>query len=123
METNEISGLVVSTAYRVHTAIGPGKLESAYEACMIHALRRLGLHVEAQVPIPIKFEGIVIDVGYRIDLLVERQFVVELKAVSRLHTLHQAQILSHIKFGEFPVGLLMNFNVLSMRDGIMRFVN
>ena len=123
METHEISGLVVEAAIRVHRVVGPGKLESAYEACMMHVLKQYGLKVEAQVPMPIQFEGVRIDVGYRIDLLVEDKVVVELKSISKIGFIHQAQILSHIKLGDFPVGLLMNFNVPRMIDGIMRFAN
>ena len=123
MDTNDITALVVDAAVRVHKAIGPGLLESAYEACMMHVLTRSGLRVEAQVPMPIKFEDVYIEVGYRIDLLVERRVVVELKSVSKLVPVHQAQVLSHIKLGDFPVGLLLNFNVPTMREGIMRFAN
>ena len=123
MDTNDISGLVVDAAVRVHKAIGPGLLESAYEACLMHALTKKGLQVEAQVPMPIKFEDVYIDVGYRIDLLVERRVVVELKTVARLAPIHEAQILSYIRLGDFPVGLLLNFNVPTMREGIIRFAN
>ena len=123
MDTNDISGLVVDAAVRVHKALGPGLLESAYEACMMHVLTKKGLRVEAQVPMPIKFEDVYIDIGYRIDLLVERRVVVELKSVSRLVPVHEAQILSYIKLGDFPVGLLLNFNVPTMREGIIRMAN
>jgi GxxExxY protein len=123
MDTNDISGLVVDAAVRVHKALGPGMLESAYEACLNHALRKHRLKVEAQVPMPIHFEDVRIDVGYRLDLLVERRVVVELKSVSRLLPIHEAQVLSYIKLGNFPVGLLLNFNVPKMVEGIIRFAN
>ena len=123
MENTDLTGRVIGAAIRVHSVLGPGMLESAYEACMKHVLTREGLRVESQVPVPIKFEDIVIDVGYRLDLLVEQQIVVELKAVSKIIPIHEAQLLSHIKLGNYPVGLLLNFNVPKMREGIMRFAN
>lgn len=119
----EISGHVVDAAMRVHTALGPGLLESAYEACMAVALRHRGLRVERQVPSPIVFEGIRIDVGYRLDLLVEQEVVVELKAVTKVLPIHHAQLLSYLRLGRYPVGLLLNFHVRHMRDGIIRLAN
>ncbi len=119
----EISGHVVDAAMRVHTALGPGLLESAYEACMAVALRNRGLRVERQVPSPIVFEGIRIDVGYRLDLLVEQEVVVELKAVTKVLPIHHAQLLSYLRLGRYPVGLLLNFHVRHMRDGIIRLAN
>ena len=123
MDNKEISGHVVNAAMKVHSALGPGLLESAYEACMLHELRRRGLRVEAQVPMPIVYDGARIDIGYRLDLLVEEQVIVELKAVAKVLPIHQAQLLSYLKLGGFPVGLLLNFHVSRMRDGIMRFAN
>ncbi len=119
----EISRHVVDAAMRVHTALGPGLLESAYEACMAVALRNRGLRVERQVPSPIVFEGIRIDVGYRLDLLVEQEVVVELKAVTKVLPIHHAQLLSYLRLGRYPVGLLLNFHVRHMRDGIIRLAN
>jgi GxxExxY protein len=119
----EISGHVVDAAMRVHTALGPGLLESAYEACMAVALRNRGLRVERQVASPIVFEGIRIDVGYRLDLLVEQEVVVELKAVTKVLPIHHAQLLSYMRLGRYPVGLLLNFHVRHMRDGIIRLAN
>ena len=118
----EISGHVVDAAMRVHTALGPGLLESAYEACMAVALRNRGLRVERQVPSPIVFEGIRIDVGYRLDLLVEQEVVVELKAVTKVLPIHHAQLLSYLRLGRYPVGLLLNFHMPVLRDGIKRMV-
>jgi len=123
MDNKEISGHVVNAAMKVHSALGPGLLESAYEACMVHELRKRGLRVEAQVPMPIVYDGARIDIGYRLDLLVEERVIVELKAVAKVLLIHQAQLLSYLKLGEFPVGLLLNFHVSRMRDGIMRFAN
>ena len=123
MQNTDITGRVIGAAIRVHRTLGPGLLESAYEACMKHVLKKEGLRVESQVPMPIKFEDELIEVGYRIDLLVEQQLVVELKAVSKVLPLHEAQLLSYIKLGNYPVGLLLNFHVPRMREGIMRFAN
>ena len=123
MDISDISGQVVSSAIKVHTALGPGLLESAYKACMAHDLRRRGLSIEVEVPMPIEFDGARIDVGYRLDLIVERQVVVELKAVSKVLPIHQAQLLSYLRLGGFPVGLLLNFHVPRMRDGILRLAN
>jgi GxxExxY protein len=123
MQNTDLTGRVIGAAIRVHRALGPGLLESAYEACMKHVLRREGLRVDSQVPMPIKFEDTFIEVGYRIDLLVEQQVVVELKAVSKVLPIHEAQILSQIRLGDFRVGLLLNFNVPRMREGIIRYAN
>jgi len=120
---SEVSGHVVDAAIQVHTALGPGLLESAYEACLAVALRKRGLRVERQVPMPIVFDGTRINVGYRLDLLVAQEVVVELKTVKRLLPIHHAQILSYMRLGRHPVGLLLNFHVPRMRDGIVRLAN
>ncbi len=123
IEQPEVSGRVVDAAMRVHTALGPGLLESAYQACMTVALRNRGLRVEEQVPMPILFDGTRVEVGYRLDMVVEREVVVELKAVARILPIHQAQLLSYLRLGGYRVGLLLNFHVRSMRDGIVRIIN
>ena len=123
MDIDEVSGHVVSAAIKVHSALGPGLLEGAYEACMTLELRQRGLHVERQVSMPIVYCEQRIDVGYRIDLLVERQVVVEEKVVTKVLPIHEAQLLSYLRLGGFRVGLLLNFHVLRMKDGIMRMVN
>ena len=107
----------------VHTALGPGLLESAYEACLAHELRKRGRKVLGQVGLPIVYDGIGIDVGYRIDLLVDDLVVVELKTVEKLLPIHQAQLLSYLKLGHYRVGLLINFNVAHLKNGIKRMVN
>jgi len=117
------TGQVVDGAIRVHSALGPGLLESAYEACLAHELRKRGLGVRTQVPLPIVYDGVRIDLGYRIDLLVDDAVVVELKAVTRLHPIHEAQLLSYLKLSGHRVGLLINFHSLHLRDGIRRMVN
>ena len=120
---NHHSGQVVNAAIKVHTILGPGLLESAYEACLIQELKNRGLKVEAQVGLPITYDGTQIDVGYRIDLLVERVVIVELKAVEKIRPLHKAQILSYLKLSGLRVGLLINFNTVSLKDGIQRIIN
>jgi len=120
---NDCTGEIVDGALKVHSALGPGLLESAYEACLAYELRRRGYGVRVQVPLPVKYEGIRIDVGYRIDLLIEEQVVVELKSVRRLLPVHDAQLLSYLKLSGFRVGLLINFHVEHLKDGIRRMVN
>ena len=123
MNINEVSGSVVDAAMKVHTALGPGLLESAYEACLLHELRKRGRKVLSQVALPVVYDGVKIDVGYRIDLLVEDAVIVELKAVEKLSPIHDAQLLSYLKLGGYRLGLLINFNVLHLKDGIKRKVN
>ena len=123
METNKITGQIVDAAIKVHTALGPGLLETAYEACLAHELQKRGLTVERQKELPIEYDGIVIDAGYRLDLLVNDQVIVELKAVSEVLPIHHAQIISYLKLGQKPVGLLINFHVERLKDGIKRFAN
>ena len=123
MDVNQVSGAIVNAAMKVHTALGPGLLESAYEACLLHELRQLGMKAEAQVSLPVAYDGVKIDVGYRIDLLVEDAVIVELKAVETLLPIHEAQLLSYLKLSGKRVGLLINFNVPHLKDGIRRMVN
>lgn len=123
MELNEISGHVVDAAMKVHSALGPGLLENAYEACLEHELKKRGFRVERQVMLPVGYDGVQIDLGYRLDLLVEDAVIVELKAVEKLAPIHEAQILSYLKLSGRKLGLLINFNVLHLKDGIKRMVN
>jgi GxxExxY protein len=123
MDVNEVSGSVVDAAMKVHTALGPGLLESAYEVCLLHELRKRGRKVLSQVALPVVYDGVRIDVGYRIDLLVEDVVIVELKAIEKLLPIHDAQLLSYLKLGGYRLGLLINFNVLHLKDGIKRKVN
>ena len=120
---NEISGQVVDAAMKVHAALGPGLLENTYEACLKHELEKRGLRTEQQVGLPVEYDGVRIDLGYRLDLLVENQIIVELKAVERLTRVHEAQLLSYLKLSGKQIGLLINFNVARLRDGIKRMVN
>jgi GxxExxY protein len=112
---------VIGGAIEVHRATGPGLLESAYEACLAYELNLRGLCFEQQVPIPVRYKGKALDCGYRIDLLVEGRLVVELKSVSELTTIHQAQLLTYMKLARMNTGLLINFNVKRLVDGIKRF--
>ena len=123
MDINKLSGLIIDAAMRVHTALGPGLLESAYEACLLHELRKLGLHAQTQVTLPIFYDGVKIDAGYRIDLLVEDALIVELKAMDKILPIHEAQLLSYLKLSNKTLGLLINFNVVHLKDGLKRLAN
>ena len=118
-----VSGHIVTAAMNVHTALGPGLLESTYEVCLAHALRCQHLHVETQRLLPITYEGIKLDAGYRIDLLVEHQIIVELKSVEKIAPIHIAQLLSYLKLSNLQLGLLINFNVVHLKQGVKRVVN
>jgi GxxExxY protein len=120
---NEITGAIVNSAMKVHSILGPGLLESAYQACLAHELRNRGVGVAIQVPLPVVYEGQKLEVGYRIDLVVEGRVVVEVKSVEALHPIFQAQLLSYMRLSGLRVGLLINFNVLHLRDGIKRMVD
>ncbi|NLX99946.1 MAG: GxxExxY protein [Rhodopirellula sp.] len=123
MNPNEVSGQIVDAAMKVHTALGPGLLESAYEGCLAYELRKRGLKVGTQVGLPVVYEGVNIEVGYRIDLLVEDLAIVELKAVDKIAPIHEAQLLTYLKLSGKRLGLLINFNVVHLKDGIKRMVN
>ncbi|HET7273975.1 MAG TPA: GxxExxY protein [Longimicrobiaceae bacterium] len=123
LELGRITGEIVDAAIKVHMALGPGLLESAYEACMCVELRRRGLRLRQQLKMPVLYEGLRIDIGYRIDLLVEESVVIEMKAVKRLLPVHEAQLLSYLRLSDRKVGLLLNFHAPLMRDGIKRMVN
>ena len=114
---------IIGAAMRVHSMLGPGLLESAYEACLVHELASRNIRVERQVALPVTYEGVRLDCGYRIDLLVERLVIVELKATERTERIHRQQLLSYLRLARLRVGLLINFNVPSLRDGISRVVN
>ena len=123
METDKITHEIIGAAMRVHSALGPGLLESVYETCLKHELAKAGLRVESQIWLPVLYDGIRMESGYKIDLLVEGVVVVELKVVEQLLAVHKAQVLSYLKLGNYPVGLLLNFNVVHLREGIKRLVN
>jgi GxxExxY protein len=119
---NSITQAIIGAAMEVHSAIGPGLLESAYEACLAYELRKLGFDVRTQMELPVIYEEVRIDLGYRIDLLVNDLVVVELKCVERIAPVHEAQIISYLRLSKKSVGLLINFHVRHLRDGIRRFV-
>jgi GxxExxY protein len=119
----EISHAIITAAMRVHTELGPGLLESTYTACLQHELRKAGFRSDAQVGLPVIYDGVKLDLGYRIDLLVENLVIVELKSVDAIAPVHQAQIISYLKLSGRSLGLLINFNVAHLKDGIKRFVN
>lgn len=123
MHENELSKLIIGQAIRVHRELGPGLLESAYQECLYHALTQEGLRVEKQKPMPLVYEDVKLECGYRIDLLVENKIVIEIKSVDALNDIHLAQTLTYLKLGDYKLGLLINFNVIYLKDGIRRVVN
>ena len=123
MTEEQIGHSVIGAALKVHSAVGPGLLESAYETCLLYELEKRNLSVRRQVVIPFRYEALTIDNGYRIDLLVGDLVVVELKALEAILPVHRAQLLSYLRLGGFRLGYLLNFNVAHMRAGIVRIVN
>ncbi len=123
MSENEIGEMLLGCAIRVHSALGPGLLESAYEACLLFELDKAGLKTTRQVPVPLIYNEVELDVGYRIDLLVEETVIVEVKAVEQLLPIHTAQLLSYLRLSGRKLGYLLNFNTVQMRKGIKRVVN
>jgi len=120
---NIISRRIIGCALRVHTALGPGLLESAYQACLAYELRFYGLDVQAEVPLPLVYREVKLDLGYRLDLLVDHCVVVELKAIENVLPVHKAQLLSHLRLSGNKLGLLINFHSFRLKDGIWRIVN
>lgn len=123
MTENQISGIIIGKAIEVHRALGPGLLESAYQECLYHELINEGLKIEKEKPMPIIYKDIKLDHGYRLDLLVEDKVVIEIKTVDTLIDVHTAQILTYLKLGDYKLGLLINFNVPLLKEGIKRYVN
>jgi GxxExxY protein len=123
MAFEELTEKVIGAAMKVHSALGPGLLESAYEQCLLFELHRQGLEAQSQIKLPIVYDGMKIDAGYRIDLLVENSVIVEVKAVEKLIPVHQAQLISYLKLSGKKVGLLINFHVEHLRDGLKRIAN
>ena len=121
-ETEHVSKLAVDAAIKVHRALGPGLLESVYETCLAHELRKCGLSIETQVPIPIVYDGIHLEAGLRIDLLVAKQLIIEVKAVEQMNRVFRAQVLTYLKLTGLRLALLINFNVLLVKDGIERII-
>lgn len=123
MTENELSHLVIGGAMRVHSALGPGLLESAYEACLQYELIRSGVRVEVQKRLPLIYHSVKLECGYRIDLLVNSKLIIEVKAIDVLAEIHFAQVLTYLRLSDLRLALLLNFNVLHMKDGIRRVVN
>ncbi len=123
MTENEISSKVIDAAIKVHRALGPGLLESAYQACLFYELVQVGLNVQKEKPLPLIYEEVNLDCGYRIDLMVEDKVIIEIKSVSALSDIHLAQILTYLKLSDSRLGLLINFNSVLLKDGIKRVVN
>lgn len=123
MKENELSRIIIGKAIEVHKILGPGLLESAYKECLYYEIINSGLYVAKEVPMPVVYKEVKLDHGYRIDLLVENKVVIELKTVDAFTDVHEAQILTYLKLGNFKLGLLMNFNVSILKNGLKRYVN
>jgi GxxExxY protein len=121
MEINQITEIIIGCAIEVHKNLGPGLLESAYEECLVYELQNAGLFVERQKAVPVVYKEIKLECGYRIDILVEKTVVIELKTVDAFNPVHEAQILTYMKFAEKKVGLLINFNVTLLKNGLKRY--
>lgn len=122
METNQITHEILDSAYKVHTALGPGLLESTYKTCLVYELRKKGLKVEVEKPLPLIYEEVMMETGYRIDILVEGEVVIELKTVDAFADVHTAQVLTYLKLSGKKVGLLLNFYTRSLKNGIKRVI-
>lgn len=123
MEINQITQQILQCAYKVHSELGPGLLESAYEECLFYELQKSGLYTEKQKALPLIYQEVQLEIGYRIDLLVENKVVLEIKAVESFSDVHIAQVLTYLKLSECKIGLLLNFNVKSLKDGIKRLIH
>jgi|SRR6056297_263362 len=123
MTENEISKVVLDCAFKVHSQLGPGLLESAYQECLYYEINKSGLFVQKEVSLPLTYEEVQLEIGYRIDLLVEKKFIVEIKSVESLTDVHLAQVLTYLKLSEIKLGFLLNFNVARLKSGIKRIIN
>lgn len=123
MTENEISKIIFDCALKVHKSLGPGLLESSYEECLFYELKKSGVHVEKQKSLPLIYEEVKLDIGYRIDIIVENKVIIELKAVEMLNDVHFAQLLTYLKLSDCKLGMLINFNVALIKNGIKRVVN
>ena len=119
----QISRIVFESALKVHKSLGPGLLESAYEECLFYELKKTGLRVEKQKPLPLIYEEVNLEIGYRIDIIIENKFIVEVKSVEVLNEVHLAQLLTYLKLSDCKLGLLINFNVKLLKDGVRRIIN
>jgi GxxExxY protein len=123
MHENEITGKIINAGIEVHKALGPGLLESAYKECLYYQLTKNGLFVEKEKVLPLVYEEVKLDCGYRLDLLIENKIVVEIKSIDAINDIHLAQVLTYLKIGNYKLGLLMNFNVVLLKNGIKRIIN
>jgi GxxExxY protein len=123
MNENELSNLIIGCAIEVHRTLGPGLLESVYENCLLYELEEKGIYVERQVELPIEYKHINLEVGYKIDLLVENKVIIELKSVKEIQPIHVAQLMTYLKLSDKKLGLLINFNEVKLVDGLKRIVN
>ncbi len=123
MTENELANKIIGIAIEIHKELGPGLLESAYKECLYYKIGKLGLLVEKEKPMPLIFEEVKLECGYRIDLLVEKKVVIEIKSVDALNDIHLAQTLTYLKLGNYKLGLLINFNVVLLKNGIKRVIN
>ena len=123
MSENEISSQIIGAVIEVHKHLGPGLLESSYEACLLFELRKRGVNVKSQVALPISYKGVQLEAGYRIDILVEEKVIIEIKTVEDFADIHLAQILTYLKLSKLKLGLLINFNSVKLVDGLKRVVN
>lgn len=123
MRENELSKIIIGCAIEVHKQLGPGLLESAYQECLYYELKQVGLSVQKEKPMPIVYKEVKLDHGYRIDLLVEERIVIEIKTVDVLNDVHTAQVLTYLKLGNYKLGLLLNFQVSVLKNGIKRLIN
>lgn len=122
MEENEITGNILKAAIEVHKHLGPGLLESAYEECLCWELKQQGLEIQRQVPLPVIYKEVHLDIGYRLDIVVNKSLILELKTVEKLLPIHEAQLLTYLRLSGLKTGLLLNFNTAVLRDGIKRMV-
>ncbi|UPQ77762.1 GxxExxY protein [Flavobacterium azooxidireducens] len=123
MTENELSKIVVNCAFKVHSSLGPGLLESAYEECLFYELNKTGLKIEKQKALPLIYEEVKLEIGYRIDLIIENKLILEIKSVESLNDVHFAQLLTYLKLTNCKLGLLLNFNVALIKNGIKRIAN
>ena len=123
MTENEISKIVFDCALKVHKSLGPGLLESAYEECLYYELKKFGIIVQKQKPLPLIYEDVKLEIGYRVDLIIENKVILEIKSVDALNDIHLAQILTYLKLSDCKLGMLINFNVVLIKNGIKRVVN
>jgi GxxExxY protein len=120
---NELAKEIVDTAFKIHSRLGPGLLESAYQAIMVYELRKRNLQIEAEVPMPIQYDGITLDMGYRVDIIVEKLVIIELKSVEEISTVHKKQLLTYLRLANLRLGLLINFGAPLIKHGITRVAN